>query len=278
MKDAISGVPGIGNVKGIADAYLQPEIKDTPENKKARRQALMAYLDQLVKLQQPPGEGSTQPAPTPSESPAGPAAAFTPGAASPVAAPGSPPAGGAPAGGPTASADNKRPNTGGFSTEPATGQLGEAEGKQQAVKVANRLMQDFGLTKEQAAGVAGNLYHESAGMNSNVNEFGSDPNGQPFGPPNGTQFGYGWAQWTGDRKTAYLDYSKSIGLDPSSPAANYAMLSHELSGSEAGTLDALKSTSTPEDAAVAFRKVFERAANPVDEKRIAAAREIYSLM
>lgn len=265
MADAISSVPGVGNLKEIVDAYLQPEVKDTPENKKARRQALMAYLDQIMKLQQPPGGNDSSGQPAPSSSP--------PGQGGPGALPG-----GAPVSTPAANTDNKPPNTGGFSTEPATGQLGEAEGKQQAVKVAHRLMQDFGLTKEQAAGVAGNLYHESAGMNSNVNEFGSDPNGQPFGPPNGTQFGYGWAQWTGDRKTAYLDYCKSIGLDPSSPAANYAMLSHELNGSEAGTLDALKSASTPEEAAIAFRKVFERAANPVDEKRIAAAREIYSLM
>ena len=168
--------------------------------------------------------------------------------------------------------------TGAFSTQPQQGQLSDAEGKQMAVNVAHRLMNDFGLTKEQAAGVAGNLWHESAGMNSNVNEIGSDPNSPTYGAPNSTQFGYGWAQWTGNRKDDFLAFSKANGLDPASPAANYAMLANELQNSESGTLPELKKAQTPEDAATTFRSVFERAANPVDEKRMQAAAEIYALM
>jgi len=177
------------------------------------------------------------------------------------------------------------PGTGnnGFSTSPTFGPLSEADGKQLAVDVARQLMVDFGLTKEQAAGVVGNLYHESAGMNPNVNEFGSDPGSPTYGPPNHTQFGYGWAQWTGTRKDDYLAFCETAGpngtrLDPSSPAANYAFLKHELLTTESATIPALKAAGTPEDAAVIFRKVFERAANPVDGKRTAAAEDIYAAL
>lgn len=168
------------------------------------------------------------------------------------------------------------PSTGGFSTAPTSGQLSPEESKQMAVDVASRLMKDFHLTKEQAAGVVGNLYHESAGMNPNVNEFGSDPNSPTYGRPNDTQFGYGWAQWTGTRKTDYLNFCKENGLDPSSPAANYAMLKHELETSEAETIPKLKEARSPEEAAQVFREVFERATNPVDESRKQAANNVYA--
>ena len=165
-----------------------------------------------------------------------------------------------------------------FSKEPQNGPLSEAEGKEMAKNVAEQLQKDFGFTPEQAAGIAGNLWHESAGMNANVNEFGSDPNSPTYGAPNGTQFGYGWAQWTGERKTAFLDFCEQNGLDPASPYANYEMLKHELKTSEAATIDAVKATDSPEDAAVAFRKVFERAAMPLDEKRTSAARILFAFM
>ena len=145
-----------------------------------------------------------------------------------------------------------------------------------AVDVASRLMKDFHLTKEQAAGVVGNLYHESAGMNPNVNEFGSDPSSPTYGRPNDTQFGYGWAQWTGTRKTDYLNFCEANHLDPSSPAANYAMLKHELETSEAETIPKLKEARSPEEAAQVFREVFERATNPVDESRKQAANNVYA--
>ncbi|MEN3296031.1 MAG: hypothetical protein V7642_5284 [Burkholderiales bacterium] len=165
-----------------------------------------------------------------------------------------------------------------FSTAPQIGQLSYEEGKRMAINIARQLMIDFpGMTKEQAAGIAGNLWHESAGMNANVNEFGSSP-GSDFGPPNATQFGYGWAQWTGSRKTDYLNYCSAHGLDPSSPAANYEFLKHELRTSESQTLPAIFATSTPEDAAVEFRRVFERATNPVDHARMKAAGEIYAAL
>jgi len=166
--------------------------------------------------------------------------------------------------------------TGGFSTEPATGRLSMADSQKTGVAVADKLMQDFpGLTKAGAAGIVGNLYHESWGMNSNINEGGAT------GAPNSSQLGYGWAQWSGSRKNDYVNFCQQNGMDPSSPAANYAMLKHELETDENGTIAALKGAHTPEDAAMTFRKVFERADDKSiasDSDRVANANMIYGLM
>lgn len=294
------GGGGVGSASG-------PQQQQGPmQHMQGLLESLVQLLQLLTQMLQPQGQpspgGSTAPAAgpvakglgSPSGAPlsppeAGPAAqgqaAHPWGAGSPWSTNGQPEVPGAPAPAPAAGAPAPAASGGGrqggltpFSKEAVSGRLSEGDGKKMALDVAEQLSKDFGLTREQAAGVVGNLYHESAGMNSNVNEFGSDPSHPTFGSPNGSQFGYGWAQWTGDRKTAFLNFAKEQGLDPSSPAANYAMLKHELETSEAGTLDALKQARSPEEAAVVFRKVFERAANPVDESRIAAANMIYGQM
>jgi len=55
-------------------------------------------------------------------------------------------------------------------------------------------------------------------------------------------------------------------------------LEHEMRNSESATVGAVKGASTPEEAATAFRGAFERPTNPVDPKRMAAARTIYESM
>lgn len=165
-----------------------------------------------------------------------------------------------------------------FSLAAQVGPLSVEEGRDMAVAVARQLMKDFGFRPAHAAGIAGNLWHESAGMNANVNEFGSDPSWPTYGAPNRTLFGYGWAQWTGTRKTDYLNFCRTHHLDPASPYANYAMLKFELENSESATVPAVKSVSTPEDAATMFRRVFERATIPHDSKRVAAARELFEYL
>jgi hypothetical protein len=170
-----------------------------------------------------------------------------------------------------------------FDTTPQQRPLTQEESRAMAEKVARQLMIDFpGMTKEQAAGIVGNLYHESAGMNANVNEFGSDPSSPDYGMPNKTQFGYGWAQWSGTRKQDFLNFCQREGLDPRSPAANYGFLKYELKNGEAdgtpSSLPRILAANTPEDAAFAFRKYYERAAMPVDSERIKATHEIYGLL
>jgi len=207
------------------------------------------------------------------------------GGASPRGGCGGPPSGGAGRGmGPGsctphgAGQGSHLPRNGGVGTSELSsaagaGGLSDADSKKMAVTVADKLMKDFpGLSKEGAAGIVGNLYHESWGMNPNINEGGA------IGDPNGSDKGYGWAQWSYDRKKNYLNFCQQNGMDPGSPEANYAMLKHELQTSEKGTLDAMKGARTPEQAADIFRQVYERAENPVDEKRRAAANMIYGLM
>ncbi|MGO4287980.1 phage tail tip lysozyme, partial [Bosea sp. TAB14] len=88
---------------------------------------------------------------------------------------------------------------------------------QKAPGIINRLMADFGFTREQAAGIVGNLGHESGGLNEL----------QERNPTSG-RGGYGWAQWTGPRRRAFEAWAAEKGLDPASDEANYGFLRHEL--------------------------------------------------
>ncbi|MBA4220163.1 MAG: hypothetical protein C0458_05465 [Methylobacterium sp.] len=121
---------------------------------------------------------------------------------------------------------------------------------QKAPGVMRRLMQDFGLTKEQAAGIVGNLGHESTGFNELQEK-------NPLIP--GSRGGYGWAQWTGPRRRAFEAWAAEKGLDPASDEANYGFLKHELETSERGALAAVRGAKTVGEATVAFEQSYERA-------------------
>lgn len=112
-----------------------------------------------------------------------------------------------------------------------------------------KLMQDFGLTTVQAAGILGNLGHESGGFKF-MQEI------KPAIP--GSRGGYGIAQWTGPRRVKFEAYCKRNGLDPASDAANYAYLFVELTGDEAAAITALKKATTLDAATDAFCRAFER--------------------
>jgi TP901 family phage tail tape measure protein len=116
--------------------------------------------------------------------------------------------------------------------------------------VMSDLMRDFGLTKEQAAGIVANLGHESAG-------FTAYQEGKPLVP--GSRGGAGWAQWTGPRRRQFEAWAAAKGLDPRSDAANYGFLKHELNGSHAGALAAVRRENSAQGAMVAFENTFERA-------------------
>jgi hypothetical protein len=100
------------------------------------------------------------------------------------------------------------------------GPIGAMKGSsfdQKAGGVVQNLMSDFGLTKDQAAGLVGNLGAES-GLTAI----------QEKGVAAGTG-GFGWAQWTGDRRVKFNQYVAENKLDPTSDEANYGFLRHELS-------------------------------------------------
>lgn len=103
-----------------------------------------------------------------------------------------------------------------------------------------------GLSRQAAAGIAGNLKQES----------GLDPNAA----------GGGLAQWTGGR------------WDASGKSARQQLdqIWAELSGSEIGTLHKLQKAATPEDAARTFSNLFERPGMPMIQNREKYAKEAFA--
>ena len=129
---------------------------------------------------------------------------------------------------------------------------------QRPVELLKYLVKDYNLKPHQAAGIVGNFMEESGGhhLPPDVNEGGA------AGPPRFTG-GYGWAQWTGGRQTAFIDFAVNNGYiergQRATDAANYAYLNKELSvGSEARALPAIRAAVDPEDAAIIWQDVFER--------------------
>lgn len=137
-------------------------------------------------------------------------------------------------------------------SSPYTGPSEPINGKTFAEKapgIMKNLMKDFGLTKDQAAGLVGNLGHESGGFNSLQEK-------HPIGNGPG---GYGWAQWTGPRRQQYFEWAKEHKLDPASDAANYGFLKHELQTDYKGTIAALKNTKNRADATSSVERTYEGA-------------------
>ncbi|MGV8961960.1 MAG: phage tail tip lysozyme [Candidatus Saccharimonadaceae bacterium] len=102
---------------------------------------------------------------------------------------------------------------------------------------------EMGLTKEQAAGVAGNLHAESGFNTAIVGDSGTS---------------YGLAQWHGPRRTKLNIFTRDNGLAPDSFEGQLKFLWQELNTTETDALAKLKETTTPTAAAKAFSDHFER--------------------
>lgn len=137
-----------------------------------------------------------------------------------------------------------------------------------ASQLISDLKRDFGLTNEQAAGVVGNLMYESGGFNSlqEVN---------PTVP--GSKGGFGYAQWTGDRRKSFESYVKDRGLDKNSYDANYGFLKHELQTDpyERRQFNTVKRADTAEEAARLISQNYLRPGKPnLGERQNLAARAL----
>jgi Phage tail lysozyme len=215
------------------------------------------------------------------------------GGGAPLAAGADKPAGGAPAGNtsgpPPAGAGAPPAGAGGKPDAPEPGAGSSGPLGKEAQKTANtseqtkavseqyitNLQNDFGLTREQAVGVVANLSHESAGMNSGINQGGQ------IGSPSGNTAddnanGFGIAQWGGVRKEGLIAYAKQNGLDPSSQEANYGFLKQELKGEYSGVIDAVKGTGSAEEATKVFSQQYEKPSDPQMESRLQIARDLLS--
>jgi hypothetical protein len=132
-------------------------------------------------------------------------------------------------------------------------------------RLVQDLARDFNLTPAQAAGVAGNLAHETGGF-KHMQEI------KPMIP--GSRGGYGFAQWTGPRRKAFEAWTAENGLDPNSYEANYGFLAHELRNTpEGAVLGPLAQAQTPEQAAAVFSDQFLRPGIPNMPSRTAFANQ-----
>ena len=106
----------------------------------------------------------------------------------------------------------------------------------------------FNLKDFQAAGVWGNIGHESAGC-TQLREIGQPPG----------RGGYGWLQWTGPRARSYLSWCAAHHLDWRSDAANYGYLIEETATQYAYVIAHLHETTTLDQAVEVWERLDERA-------------------
>ena len=113
--------------------------------------------------------------------------------------------------------------------------------------IMHDLMHDLGLTAVQAAGILGNIGLECGGFQHL----------QEIHPVAGGIGGLGWCQWTGSRRTQFMNWAAENGLECSSYKANYGYLLHELQGAYASSVRSLKQTQAIEAATTDFMHTFE---------------------
>jgi|HubBroStandDraft_3_1064219.scaffolds.fasta_scaffold00005_29 hypothetical protein len=141
---------------------------------------------------------------------------------------------------------------GGLTTpQPARGPEPPVKGRYQATAgdLVNELVDRHGLERHQAAGLVGNLGYESGGFEKLQEQ-------QPLVA--GSAGGWGYAQWTGPRRNAFMAFAKERGLDPASHEANVEFLNHELSQPQwSRYLDRLRGTKSVEEASRLTHKEYE---------------------
>lgn len=137
---------------------------------------------------------------------------------------------------------------------------------QKAPQVLERLMADHGLTREQAAGIVGNLGHESGGF-KHYQELA------PTVP--GSRGGAGWAQWTGPRRVAFEKWAAEKGLDPKSDEASYGFLTQGEPEEWNRALAAVKQHNTIDGATRAFENTYERSGVKAYGSRLSFANRVF---
>jgi len=117
-----------------------------------------------------------------------------------------------------------------------------------------------GLSVEQSAGIAGNLFAESS-FKTNI-----------WGDNNTS---YGLAQWHAERMRKLFKWAESKGYDVNSIEGQLEYLWYELENNESNALNFLRKTTTPADAASTFAAKFERPASSNYSKRVQNAENFY---
>ena len=147
-------------------------------------------------------------------------------------------------------------------------------GNDNTEKILNFFMQK-GLNLAQAAGIVGNIMQES-GLEPAIEQGGRivDEN---YTPKNGV--GFGLVQWTfTDRQAPLVAFTKEMGVSIIDLGGQLGFIWEELNGGYLTTLNGLRGTDDPVEAAVIFHDGYERSADTASEVRTVRggnAQEIY---
>ncbi|WP_328394833.1 phage tail tip lysozyme [Nocardia sp. NBC_00416] len=125
------------------------------------------------------------------------------------------------------------------------------------------LIDHYGFTPEQAAGILGNLQVES---------------GFDTGAYNPNEGAIGLAQWLGGRRENLEAFAGGREGGVTSWKNQIDFMMHELNGSESGALGRLRRTSSAGDAAAVFDQYYERSSGEARGQRIANANSIANSM
>ena len=140
--------------------------------------------------------------------------------------------------------------------------------------IMKSLMEKYGLTDYQAAGIMGNLAVESNGLSEMQEQI----------PVSKGPGGLGIAQWTNsggnDRRTQFQNWLNDNGYDANNLPANVKYLQKDIDDNyskdtkkHTSAITVLKRTQNSDDATLAWEKSFEGAPNPSMDRRDAAASE-----
>jgi len=174
-----------------------------------------------------------------------------------------------PSGGGGAAQGASGPSGGGGAAQGASGTSSSAgaqpmsSGEQAQAQQIYQYLLSKGLSPAQAAGVLGNMQTESS-LNT--------------GATNAAEGAIGLCQWEGGRRTALEQFAAAQGKPVTDWKTQVDFMMSELQGSESGAFNALKSATTPAEAAAAFDQYYERSAGTSRDERIANANNMAAQM
>ncbi|MFE3444864.1 phage tail tip lysozyme [Nocardia sp. NPDC059180] len=154
--------------------------------------------------------------------------------------------------------------TGGDPATDATAAPLEGGERASAENIYRRLIDKYGLTPAQAAGIIGNMQVEAPGLNTGA-----------YNPKEGA---YGLCQWLGGRRENLNAFAAAQGKPVSDWETQVDFMMHELGGKESAAFNRLKATDTPGAAAAVFDYYYERSSGEMRDQRIANANNVATAM
>lgn len=139
-------------------------------------------------------------------------------------------------------------------------EFGGATTREDTATYVLRVMQAHGWSKEQAAGIVGNLLHES-----NLNSEALGDNGASFGI----------AQWNGERRQGLENFAAARGSQANDLNTQLDYVNHELQNAESAAGRALKEARDVDSATRLFSELYERPGKPMMDSRLAHANKLY---